>query len=186
MIKYERTPDTFPQARLLVKDFDGTVAQTFEKSPSGVSVHEAYEIAVDTIFGAKGVDEYHRQGGLNNRAPIEVVTRLAPDAEGAEHELLVAQLIDAKLGVLVGQIGKSLADGAQWPRPMLGYLDFREALQATREDGRLVDDLVLSSGHVAFIERVYDMWGRVNQLILLPKKPCAKSVWSVMLNLRQF
>jgi hypothetical protein len=156
----ERTPGTFPQARLLAKDFDGTVAQTFEKSPSGVGVLEAYNFAVEEIFGIKGLDEYLRQGGLKNRAPLEVVKSLAPEAYGIELEALLSLLIEAKLGVLTNQIGERLSDGAQWPRPMPGYLEFRETLQAAREqEGRLIDDLLLSSGHVAFIEKVYEIWG---------------------------
>lgn len=160
MVMPERTPDTFPQARLLAKDFDGTVAQTFEKSPSGVGVLEAYEIAIENLFGTQGLEVYRRQGGLANRAPREVVRSLAPEAYGLELEALLALLIEAKLDVLTDQIGKTLKDGAKWPRPMPGYLEFREFLQEARErEGVMVDDLLLSSGHVAFIEATYEMWG---------------------------
>ena len=153
-----RTPDLFPTAQLLAKDFDGTVAQTFEKSPSGVGVHEAHELTVETMFGVKALDHYIDGGGLRNRAPVEVVQDLAPDAKGDELDQLVSRFIDTKLGVLMGEIGTRFSDGSVWPRPTGGYLGLRERIEEARDNGLLIDDLILSSGHEPFIRKTYQAW----------------------------
>ncbi len=61
---------------LLAFDFDGTAAMTFELGPDGIGVHEACAMTVDAIFGDRGLRIYQGQGGLMNRAPIEVVSSL--------------------------------------------------------------------------------------------------------------
>lgn len=38
---------------LIGLDFDGTIARTFQKSPRGIGVNEAYEGAVATILAPK-------------------------------------------------------------------------------------------------------------------------------------
>lgn len=58
---------------LLVFDFDNTIAQTFEPSPKGIGVKEAYAKTVEDIFGEKGLVTYQKLGGLQNRAPSELV-----------------------------------------------------------------------------------------------------------------
>lgn len=153
-----RTHEAFSAAQLLAKDFDGTVAQTFEKSPSGVGVHEAHELTVETMFGVKALDYYIDGGGLRNRAPVEVVQDLAPDAKGDELDQLVSRFIDTKLGVLMGEIGTRFPDGNIWPRPTDGYLELREKIEEARDAGQLIDDLILSSGHEPFITMTYRAW----------------------------
>jgi len=61
---------------LLVCDFDGTIADTFTPSPNGFGVHEAYEYAIEQIFGKNGLSAYRELGGLQNMAPSEVVNNL--------------------------------------------------------------------------------------------------------------
>jgi len=58
---------------LLVFDFDGTAANTFEPNPRGIGVDKAYQFAVRDIFGQDGLDIYDDAGGLKNRAPEEIV-----------------------------------------------------------------------------------------------------------------
>lgn len=68
---------------LLVFDFDGTVVQTFEPSPHGMGVTEAYMESIGLIFGRKGLDIYEQIGGLQNRAPSELVhVLLSHDPDG--------------------------------------------------------------------------------------------------------
>lgn len=155
----KKSPDTFVDARLLAKDFDGTVALTFEKSPAGMDVHEAYNQAIDEVFGPDAVDTYHAGGGLKNRAPIEVVQSLVPDAPGADLNRLVAKLTDSKLAILMGEIGTRFDDGSVWPRPTNGYLELLEELTGAKNNGVLIDSLILSSGHEPFIRNTYDAWG---------------------------
>lgn len=153
-----RTPEVFTTAQLLAKDFDGTVAQTFEKSPNGVGVHEAHELTIETMFGVRALNHYRDGGGLRNRAPVEVVQDLAPDANVGELDQLVGRFINTKLGVLMGEIGTRFPDGSIWPRPTVGYLGLLERIEEARDEGRLIDDLILSSGHEPFIRRTYEAW----------------------------
>ncbi|MEA1962786.1 MAG: hypothetical protein U9M94_00940 [Patescibacteria group bacterium] len=59
---------------LLVSDFDGTVANTFAKSPNGVNVDMAYEYAIKELFSKEGLMAYQEIGGLQNKAPEELVS----------------------------------------------------------------------------------------------------------------
>lgn len=71
---------------LLASDFDGTIARTFEKSPNGIGVKEAYLLSIKDVLGETGVGVYNRIGGLQNMAPAELV--LAILAEGPKAELI--------------------------------------------------------------------------------------------------
>ncbi|HVA10931.1 MAG TPA: hypothetical protein VNG32_02070 [Candidatus Dormibacteraeota bacterium] len=149
----------FQAAHLIAKDFDGTVAQTFERSPNGLGVYEVHELAVEGVFGAEALELYLKNGGLRNRAPLEIVQELAPDAEDLELEQLTVKFIDAKLDILLGEIGSRFPDGEVWPRPTPGYLELREKVELARADGRLIDDLMLTSAHEPFIFKTYRAWG---------------------------
>lgn len=65
---------------LFAFDFDGTIARTFEPSPSGIGVNEAYARAIFDVFGQEGLDTYRSLGGLGNRAPQELVALLLDKA----------------------------------------------------------------------------------------------------------
>jgi len=154
----ERSPETFPSAQLFAHDFDGTVANTFEPAPTGVGVEEAYNQAIETVFDTAALEEYLQSGGLQNRAPSEVVRQLAPDATDSELSALTDNLIAAKLSVLLDQIGSPLPGGGVWPRPIEGFPEFLAQLEDIRKKGAPIDVLALSSGHDAFIRRVYEVW----------------------------
>jgi FMN phosphatase YigB (HAD superfamily) len=68
--------DWIHSIKLAFFDFDGTIANTFEKPPGGVDVTRAYEIAMQEVFGDPALAEYQRLGGLRNRAPGEVVSEV--------------------------------------------------------------------------------------------------------------
>ena len=61
------------KAYLFALDFDGTAADTFQPSPNGIGVKEAYAHAIHDIFGDKGREVYESIGRLQNRAPCELV-----------------------------------------------------------------------------------------------------------------
>jgi hypothetical protein len=54
-------------------DFDGTMGRTFDPSPDGVGVEENYEDTLKQIFGETILATYLSEGGLQNRAPAEVI-----------------------------------------------------------------------------------------------------------------
>lgn len=152
-------PELFAQAQAVIEDFDGTAALTFEKSPNDIGVHEACEITVETMFGVNGLQSYIDAGGLKNRAPVQVVQELAPDADENELSELTEIFTQTKLDVLMGDIGTRFPDGSLWPRPTSGYLDFCESLETARQQGAVIDDIILSSGHEPFIKKTYAAWG---------------------------
>lgn len=155
----EKTPRMFWDAHLVGKDFDNTVALTFEPSPGRVGVNEAHEFTVEGLFGVAALQQYKDSGGLRSRAAREVVQELAPDADDGELDELTQRFIDYKLDILLGEIGTTFPDGRVWPRPTQGYIEFRELVDKARYEGWLIDDLILSSGHEPFIEKTYAAWG---------------------------
>ena len=68
---------------LFVSDFDGTVSNTFAESPNGINVDMAYEYAIKKFFGEEGLIVYQKIGGLQNRAPGEVVLNILRQADNA-------------------------------------------------------------------------------------------------------
>ena len=60
----------------IVFDFDETIAQTFAPSPSGTNVNTATKRAIGQIFGTTGIEIFDSLGGLQNRAPIEIIGAL--------------------------------------------------------------------------------------------------------------
>ncbi|HMI09471.1 MAG TPA: hypothetical protein VK497_03710 [Candidatus Saccharimonadales bacterium] len=153
-----KTPETFHRARLIAEDFDDTAFRTFEKSPSGVGVAEAYTLSIEDMFGSEALSAFLSGGGLRNRAPIEVVQQLAPDAKNEELNRLVQELTETKLNILMGEIGTRFLDGSLWPRPTEGYLDLCAMIEAARQEGQLIDDAIISSGHEPFIEKTFKVW----------------------------
>lgn len=151
----------FSRDRFVGYDFDGTVARTSDPSPHNVTVASAYDTAIDQVFGSQALARYHANGGLGNRAPIEVVRQLAPDATASEQTALLAQLDGTKLAVLLDEITP------QWPQPTPGYLEFAQRLQSGRERGYRATDAIISSGHEPFIAKTYDVWGVQKPTILL-------------------
>jgi hypothetical protein len=149
----------FEAACLIAEDFDNTVALTNETSPKGLDVNETYRLAIDQMFGLIGLEQYEASGGLHNRAPIQVVRQLAVGAEGQELDDLTSKFTETKLSILLGEVGAEFPDGRIWPRPTEGYLDFMQLLEQARGEGHLVNDLILSSGHEAFINKTFEAWG---------------------------
>ncbi len=57
-------------------DYDNTIGDTFKPSPNKIGVLQAYEFAIESIFGPLGLKAYNQIGGLQNRAPGELVENL--------------------------------------------------------------------------------------------------------------
>lgn len=149
----------FEDARVLVSDFDGTIALTSEKSPGGIGVLEVHEMVIDDLFDISVLNKYLTQGGLRNRSPRELVADLIPDADGDGLEVLTTMFVSRKIELLLGEIGTRFADGSVWPRPTAGYFDLRESLDAEKDEIGPVDEIILSAGHEPVIEATYRAWG---------------------------
>jgi HAD-hyrolase-like len=144
---------SFGSAYLAVLDFDGTIAQTFVPSPNGVDVHRAYEVAIAREFGAPMLRSYVANGRNCSGGPSHVIDTLMPHASTAEKTRSVERLVEAKLNILLHEIG------ADWPIPVEGFLCFWNALQSARKNGRSIYTAILSSGHDAFIKKTFAAWG---------------------------
>lgn len=73
---------------LMVFDFDRTIGDTFVPSPNNIDVNQAYEDAIVSIFGDRGLEIYKEIGGLKNRAPIELVIALLEKADNNKGGLI--------------------------------------------------------------------------------------------------
>ncbi|MDO8529325.1 MAG: hypothetical protein Q7S18_01515 [bacterium] len=165
---------------LLATDFDGTLAKTFEKSPNGIGINEAYRYAVEILFGSEGLAIYKSQGELRNRSPGEVaieIARINPSlicfakevyekknaflkSLGNGHSLvwnerhenvLTEMLVRFKLSILLDEVGK------HWPKPCLGVLGFFETLKNISQSIN-IKSAILSSGHREFIKKTLAAW----------------------------
>lgn len=71
-----RDPATFPLSSLVILDYDLTCFNTFDAPKGGYEVHEAYEEAVTRVLGKDAHQDFSLQGGLSNRAPLDVIEGL--------------------------------------------------------------------------------------------------------------
>ena len=138
----------------LVLDFDGTMADTFKPSPNEIGVGEAYCLAVEDLFGNQGEKVFWEVGGLKNRAPIELLQAIQKQGlvMNGNLENNAERLVSAKLKILLGEIGPD------WPLPCLGYREFNMKLFQLRQNGANIRLAILSSGHLAFIEKTLRIW----------------------------
>lgn len=179
----------------LVLDFDGTMANTFEPSPSGVGVHEAYHHAVLTTLGDGALAHYCKSGGLRNRAPREVVEELFDAGFGTGLDLTTAteHLVTSKIQCLLTRaFGQLCVDGAPWPRLTNGFGAFWRMVKERQE----IATVILSSGHEDCIVRTFEMHNLpVPDLIVsdddlraLPEPLCKPDprLWQYMLGKSKF
>lgn len=163
---------------VLATDYDGTVANTFAKSPSGMDVVTAYRYALRDMFGPD--DLLERIGGLCNRAPVEIIVAvlhrnnafasrgheyfeqhlkelrgLVPAGKGLRNKVnpglideLTETLVRVKLKYLLAEVCP------EWPKPFDGVL---EAFRDIRSRGLHV--AIISSGHDVFMHRCFESWG---------------------------
>jgi len=150
---------------LLLFDFDNTIAQTHIPSPNNINVPTACRMAIEKLFGKRGLTIYNAIGGLNNRAPtelIEAMTTRNGSLFDQPHDRSIPQLaeafVQAKLDLLLGEIGAHSQDGNRWPAPCVGFLDFWNTIQKLKEQELPITTGIISSGHSAFIEKTFDIW----------------------------
>lgn len=102
---------------LLVLDFDGNVANTFAQSPNGIGVNEAYQGAIETIFGKHGLEVYRQLGGLKNRAPEELIGLILRECSNSENFLNSAKKCLAnKCAKLEGLVPEGKGASMVWSR----------------------------------------------------------------------
>lgn len=170
--------------KLIIADFDGTLANTFEVSPNGIGIHEAYNTAIQDIFGRTGIGIYAEIGGLQNRSPGELIVDilsvaknksllidnahmffrnrngnlldLVPEGKGAEliWDNSQPETVISEMLVL-RKLEILIAEvGEEWPRPFNGVLPFFK--RCYEEMAKVV---LLTSGHELFVKKVFSCWG---------------------------
>ena len=159
----QRPAAEFENACLDMQDFDGTIADTFEQDSARdiFGVDEAYRVAVEETLpdDKDALKRYEDQGEHRNRTPAEIIESLVPDRSQKEQKVLTGKLIVAKLDVLEGQIGKPLSDGALWPRPQPGFIEYSDTVSKINASGEYIDQAIISAGHASFIEKCLDLYG---------------------------
>ncbi len=168
---------------LLLCDFDQTLFDTKKPSPNGVGLEEGYQYAVNNVFGPLGLAIYQEEGGLRNRAPIEVVTSLikhqslissaqekyaeltsstenlpalltVPWNEASVCSILTEMLVHSKLQLFLGEIG------IEWPQQYPGVCSYFQTITDLRVKKSLpIHSGILSSGHTSFIEKTLCLRG---------------------------
>lgn len=140
----------FSEAQFFGQDFDGTIADTLKNPAWGYGVEAATNIAIGDTLKVTDIGKLRDQGGLQNRAPLEIIQLLRPKLNPEEQQLLCDKLVKAKLAVLMNQISST------WPEPMPGYIPFIETLRREQDAGEPIDDIIISSGHEEFITKTFE------------------------------
>ncbi len=140
---------------ILASDFDGTIADTSLPSPEGRTVSTATESALVQIFGQTGPVLLDQIGGIQSRAPYELVLMLQEEARQKGVDLenayrtageLTDEFVRLKLEQLLPEISP------EWPVVYPGFTEMYAGLE--QHGARLA---VVSSGHDDFIRRVFDV-----------------------------
>jgi hypothetical protein len=151
------SPENFTSMQLLASDFDRTIARTDEVGPLNMNVERTTYCAVERILGPLALEQYVRDGGLNNRAPGQVVQSLAPTLLPEELQQVSSDFVAYKLSLSMQQIGTHLDDGSPWPRLVDGFATAWSDLQELGAEEPGVDTAIVSSGHDSFIMKVFEV-----------------------------
>lgn len=145
---------------LLTTDFDGTLVNTFRPPSFGYDVNTATSLAIAKQFGPRGLRLYNELGGMQNREPGELIGNLLRESDlrgitmpsFGSTKVATEYFVDLKLRLLLPQISR------EWPGL---YPGVREFFQIISEGVLPVEIAVVSSGHDAFIRRVFEVNGLV-------------------------
>lgn len=143
------------QRYFVVMYFDGTLAATFDRSPNGMDVKLAYELAIREVFGQTGLRIYQDGGGLKNREPGEIVKSILHSLGSYsvdETRIATEILVEKKLSHLTPEISE------QWPRLYPGVKEFFGQVNSGTSH---IDTGIVSSGHDDFIKAVF----RINDIV---------------------
>lgn len=145
---------------LMILDFDETIAKTFSPSPHKIGVDEAYRFAIEELFGMSGLEVYEKIGGLQNRAPFELVKALLDTIETHQKpEKITEMIVKKKMSFIMKEIGVRFPDDRVWPEPCPGILDFFKSISEINKKKVICIDLaILSSGHTRFIKKAFKVW----------------------------
>ncbi|HSX46771.1 MAG TPA: hypothetical protein VLF87_02160 [Patescibacteria group bacterium] len=114
-----RAPGEFDQSYMIEIDFDETCFTTFISSGTGIEVHQAYEMAVETVLGSDARQDFSDYQGLSNRAPLDVIQGLIMKEPGLigvalqharEHYARPEDITDIGLGLIARFANRASVD----------------------------------------------------------------------------
>ena len=71
---------------------------------------------------------------------------------------IIQMLILKKLEYLMAEIGNPDIEGKIWPQPCKGFLEFTGTVSQLKKENVPIDTAIISSGHEAFIKKVFETW----------------------------
>ncbi len=159
--------------KLVLASFSQTIAKTHIKNLRNFNIDDAYDNAIQTIFGYEGLQKYLEYGGLQNRSPAEVIISLVPYSsiwDNAKLYLdinnisipknkdivhtLIKQLIKININSLADNIGALCPQTELWP-PLYPNVN----MFLSHLSNKQVDFGIISSGHEVFIRKVFEYYG---------------------------
>ncbi len=139
----------------IIFDFDGTIADGFSPSPNNIGIHEIHRIVIRQMFGDSALTFFEESlGGLQNREPSELIHLLL----GGDDRDALDKFISLKMDYFLPEISPS------WPRLSSG---FKELWMEIAEGTIPVETAIVSSGHDAFIKKVFETNGLPTPKILI-------------------
>lgn len=183
------------ETKHFLADFDGTIANTLEKIQNGVSVEEAYAMAMENIFGAVGKKAFEDAGGLQNRAPMELMHAITEGKDVGQFVNFGTDFLTKNIGTLQGFVPSGLGASLDFSDPKLSLSELlvREKLRILSEQiGRKLANGnawpnacqgfvefyqklaqtevcfgVISSGHHKFINQCFQMWNLMPPTLII-------------------
>lgn len=126
---------------IFISDFDNTIANTKEK------VEDACGETIIKLYGFGLYNCYRKEiGGLKNRAPDELLSKLFPDRDKKEVGEMTALFAETKLNFLYNEIS------SDWPEINEGFVDFYDYLNRKN-----INFAIVSSGHTSFIRKFFEV-----------------------------
>ena len=139
----------------IIFDFDGTIADGFSPSPNNIGIHEIHRIVIRQMFGDSALTFFEESlGGLQNREPSELIHLLL----GGDDRDALDKFISLKMDYFLPEISPF------WPRLSSG---FKELWMEIAEGTIPVETAIVSSGHDAFIKKVFETNGLPTPKILI-------------------
>lgn len=145
---------------LLVFDFDETIAQTFQKSPGGIGVREAYSLAIGDVFGEKALSDHE----FKNQTPTEIVNSILSSTGSHQYIDQAKVFFESNLSRLQAQVPPGKGFPLVWsddhPEQIATELVVRQKLAylLSQVGSRFADETIWPMPTPGFIE----LWRNIN------------------------
>jgi hypothetical protein len=159
--------------RLVLVNFPGTIARTSMMNRDGLNADDAYQDAIQEIFGPEGFQRFYDNKDLHNAPATQVVMYLASRPELAKNlrnyceicnihddfelvdpiPILVKEFVDLYTSYLKLTIGTICFDKQIWPEIHTGFGEFQNQLKRSN-----IDLGIISPFPEGFIREVFNFY----------------------------